>query len=157
MERLLRSLPSPSRQTHLDLRSPRPAGPLARVRPEKRLGLASALAWNGWYDPRGTLDGREELPLLLTLARRLARLPAERGACLLFDSTRHAEKREGTLDNRYALGEEDAPSLEHLREMGVRRVRAWVWQRPGDDLSAYLAYLRQRLPVALTIEAGGHG
>jgi hypothetical protein len=41
--------------------------------------------------------------------------------------------------------------------MGVRRVRAWVWQRPGDDLSAYLAYLRQRLPVALTIEAGGHG
>jgi hypothetical protein len=122
----------------------------------KRLRLASALAWNGWYDPRGALDGREELPLLLTLARRLARLPAGRGACLLFDSARHAEQREGTLDNRYALGEEDAPSLEHLRDMGVRRVRAWVWQRPGDDLSAYLAYLRQRLPVILTVEAGGH-
>ena len=82
-----------------------------------------------------------------------------RGAAPACSSTaaRHAEKREGTLDNRYALGEEDAPSLEHLREMGVRRVRAWVWQSPGDDLSAYLAYLRPRLPVTLTIEAGGHG
>jgi hypothetical protein len=119
--------------------------------------VASALAWNGWYDPRGVLDGREELPLLLTLAGSLARLPARRGACLLFDSARHAEKREGALDNRYLLGEEDAPSLEHLREMGVRGVRAWVWQRPGDDLSAYLAYLRGRLPVALTAEAGGRG
>jgi len=157
VERLLRSLPSPSRQTIWIFDLPGPLALWLAYGLRKRLGLASALAWNGWYDPRGTLDGREELPLLLTLARRLARLPAERGACLLFDSTRHAEKREGTLDNRYALGEEDAPSLEHLREMGVHRVRAWVWQRPGDDLSAYLAYLRQRLPVALTIEAGGHG
>jgi len=41
--------------------------------------------------------------------------------------------------------------------MGVRRVRAWVWQTPGDDLSAYLAYLRQRLSVTLTIAAGGRG
>jgi hypothetical protein len=157
VERLLQSLPSPSPHTLWIFDLPGPLALWLAYGLRKRLGLASALAWNGWYDPRGTLDGREELPLLLTLARRLARLPAERGACLLFDSTRHAEKREGTLDNRYALGEEDAPSLEHLREMGVHRVRAWVWQRPGDDLSAYLAYLRQRLPVALTIEAGGHG
>ncbi len=156
VERLLRSLPSPSRQTIWIFDLPGPQALWLAYGLRKRLGLASALAWNGWYDPHGALDGREELPLLLTLARRLACVPAGRGACLLFDSTRHAEKREGTLDNRYALGEEDVPSLEHLREMGVRRIRAWVWQRPGDDLSAYLAYLRQRLPVTLTIEAGGH-
>jgi hypothetical protein len=157
VERLLRSLPSPSRQAIWIFDLPGPLALWLAYGLRKRLGLASALAWNGWYDPRGALDGREELPLLLTLARRLTRLPAGRGACLLFDSARHAEKREGTLDNRYALGEEDVPSLEHLREMGVRRVRAWAWQKPGDDLSAYLAYLRQRLPVTPTTEAGGHG
>lgn len=157
VERLLRSLPSPSRQAIWIFDLPGPLALWLAYGLRKRLGLASALAWNGWYDPRGALDGREELPLLLALARRLARLPTGGGACLLFDSTRHAEKQEGTLDNRYALGEEDAPSLEHLREMGVRRVRAWVWQRPGEDLSAYLAYLGQRLPVTLTIVAGGHG
>ena len=156
VERLLRSLPSPSRQTIWIFDLPGPLALWLAYGLRKRHSLAAALAWNGWYDPRGALDGREELPLLLTLARRLARLPAERGACLLFDSARHAEQREGTLDNRYALGEEDVPSLEHLREMGVRRIRAWVWQRPGDDLSAYLTYLRQQLPVTLTVEAGGH-
>jgi hypothetical protein len=156
VERLLRSLPSPSRQTIWIFDLPGPLALWLAYGLRKRLGLASALAWNGWYDPRGALDGREEIPLLLTLARRLARLPVGRGACLLFDSTRHAEQREGALDNRYSLGEEDAPSLAHLREMGVRRVRAWVWRKPGDDLSAYLAYLRRRLPVTLTIEAGSH-
>jgi hypothetical protein len=157
VERLLRSLPSPSPHTLWIFDLPGPLALWLAYSLRKRLGLASALAWNGWYDPRGALDGREEIPLLLELARRLARLPARRGACLLFDSARHGEKREGSLDNRYTLGEEDAPSLEHLRKIGVRRVRAWVWQMPGDDLSAYLAYLRKQLPVALSIEAGGRG
>jgi hypothetical protein len=157
VERLLRSLPSPSPHTLWIFDLPGPLALWLAYGLRKRLGLASALAWHGWYDPRGALDGREEIPLLLTLARRLARLPARRGACLLFDSARHGEKREGALDNRYTLGEEDAPSLEHLREIGVRRVRAWVWQMPGDDLSAYLAYLRKQLPVALSIEVGRRG
>jgi hypothetical protein len=157
VERLLRSLPSPSPHTLWIFDLPGPLALWLAYGLRKRLGLASALAWNGWYDPRGALDGREEIPLLLELARRLWRLPARRGACLLFDSARHGEKREGSLDNRYTLGEEDAPSLDHLRKIGVRRVRAWVWQMPGDDLSAYLAYLRKQLPVALSIEAGGRG
>jgi hypothetical protein len=157
VERLLRSLPSPSPHTLWIFDLPGPLALWLAYGLRKRLGLASALAWNGWYDPRGALDGREEIPLLLELARRLLRLPARRGACLLFDSARHGEKREGSLDNRYTLGEEDAPSLDHLRKIGVRRVRAWVWQMPGDDLSAYLAYLRKQLPVALSIEAGGRG
>jgi hypothetical protein len=155
--RLLDSLPAPSRQTIWIFDLPGPLALWLAYGLRERLGLASALAWNGWYDPRGALDGREEIPLLLELARRLARLPAPRGACLLFDSARHGEKREGFLDNRYLLGEEDAPSLEHLREMGVRRVRAWVWHKPGDDLSAYLAYLRKQLPVVLSIETGDRG
>lgn len=157
VERLLRSLPSPSDHTLWIFDLPGPLGLWLAYGLRKRLGLASALAWNGWYDPRGALDGRAEIPLLLALAGRLARVPARRGACLLFDSARHAEKREGALDNRYALGEEDAPSLEHLREMGVRRVRAWVWHSPGEDLTAYLAYLGKQLPVTLTIEVGDRG
>ena len=93
--------------------------------------------------------GSEEIPLLLAVGRKLARLPARRGGCLVFDSGRHASMKAGALDNRYALGEEDAPSVEHLGEMGIRRVRAWTWDAPGDDLSAYLGYLRARLPVAV--------
>ena len=157
VERLLRSLPSPSAHTLWIFDLPGPLSLWLAYGLRKRFGLASALAWNGWYDPHGALDGREEIPLLLELGRKLARLPERRGACLLFDSRRHAEKQTGALDNRYTLGEEDAPSLEHLRDMGVRRVRAWVWQTPGDDLSAYLVYLRQRLPVTLTVEVGGSG
>src|SRR5258706_161389 len=97
------------------------------------------------------------LALLLDLALRLNGMPAARGACLIFDSGRHAEKPAGALDNRYALGEEDAPSLEHLRQMGIRRVRAWTWDAPGEDLSAYLAYLGARLPVTLKAGAGRRG
>jgi hypothetical protein len=119
--------------------------------------MASALAWNGWYDPRGVLDGGEEIPLLLALGRRLARVPARRGGCLIFDSARHAEKTAGALDNRYALGEEDAPNLQHLGDMGIRRVRAWVWGAAGEDLSAYLAYLGTCLPVALKDKVGSRG
>jgi len=157
LKRLLRELPSPARDTLwiFDLR-----GPLAlRLAYElrRRCGVASALAWNGWYDPEGALDGRQEIPLLLDLGKRIARVPARRGACLLLDSTRHGEKRAGALDNRYLLGEEDVPSLEHLREMGVRRVRAWVWQRPAEDLAAYLAYLRTRLQVIVVLEIGRRG
>lgn len=157
VERLLRKLPSPTVHTLWIFDLPGPLALWLAYGLRRRLGVASALAWNGWYDPRGALDGREEIPLLLELGRKLERLPARRGACLLFDSTRHADKEDGALDNRYALGEEDAPSLEHLREMGVRRVRAWVWQTPAEDLSAYLGYLRRRLPVTMTPEVGRRG
>jgi hypothetical protein len=119
--------------------------------------MASALAWNGWYDPRGALDGRVEIPLLLALGRGLARVPAPCGSCLIFDSARYGEKPTGALDNRYALGEEDAPSIEHLAKMRIRRVRAWIWRKPGEDLSAYLGYLRTRLPVIMTADAASRG
>ena len=86
--------------------------------------MASALAWNGWYDPRAVLDGREEIPLLLALGDAGSRV-CRRGAarCLVFDSARPRRREAGALDNRYALGEEDAPSLEHLKSMGIRRVQ----------------------------------
>lgn len=155
VERLLGSLPSPSGQTIWIFDLPGPFALWLAYGLRRELGVASALAWNGWYDPQGALDGREEIPLLLELGKRVERLPARRGACLLFDSARQAEKEAGALDNRYALGEEDAPSLEHLRGMGVRRVRAWVWRTPGEDLAAYVAYLRTRLPVTMTAGVGG--
>jgi hypothetical protein len=157
LERLLRELPSPVRDTLWVFDLPGPLGLRLAYELRRRFGIASALAWNGWYDPEGVLDGREEIPLLLRLGRRIARIPARRGACLLLDSARQGEKRAGALDNRYLLGEEDVPSLEHLGEMGVRRVRVWVWQRPGKDLAAYLAYLRTRLPVTVTSGIGRRG
>ena len=157
VERLLRSLPSPDSRALWIFDLPGPLALWLAYGLRRRFGMAGALAWNGWYDPRGVLDGGEEIPLLLALGRKLAGAPARRGGCLIFDSARHAEMLAGALDNRYALGEEDAPSLEHLSAMGVRRARAWVWEAPGEDLSAYLAYLRTRLPVALTADVGRRG
>jgi hypothetical protein len=150
LERLLRELPFPVRDTLWIFDLPGPVALWFAYELRRRFGIASALAWYGWYDPEGTLDGREEIPLLLGLGRRIARVPARRGACLLLDSARHGEKRVGALDNRYLLGEDDLPSLEHLHELGVRRVQAWVWHRPAGDLAAYLAYLRTRLRVTVT-------
>jgi hypothetical protein len=157
VEKLLRSLPTPEPATLWIFDLPGPLALWLAYGLRRRFGMASALAWNGWYDPRGVLDGGEEIPLLLALGKKLERVPARRGTCLVFDSARHAEKKAGALDNRYALGEEDAPSLEHLQAMGVRRVRAWAWHAPGEDLSAYLAYLRTRLPAALAAAVGRRG
>ncbi len=157
LERLLRGLPCPVRDTLWIFDLPGPLALRLAYELRRRLGVASALAWNGWYDPEGALDGHQEIPLLLDLGKRIARVPARRGACLLLDSARHGEKRAGALDNRYLLGEEDVPSLEHLHEMGVRRVRAWIWRRPAEDLGAYLAYLRTRLRVTVTTEIGRRG
>lgn len=157
VEKLLGSLPLPAPRALWIFDLPGPLALWLAYGLRRRFGMASALAWNGWYDPRGVLDGREEIPLLLALGRRLARLPARRAGCLTFDSARHAPMKTGAIDNRYALGEEDAPSLEHLGEMGIRRVRAWVWGAPGEDLSAYLAYLRTRLPVTVTADVGRRG
>jgi hypothetical protein len=151
VEELLALLPSPEPRTLwiFDLPGP-PALWLAYVL-RRRRALTPALAWNGWYDPRGVLDGREEIPLLLALGAKLERAPA-RGAYLLLDSSRHAEPRSARLDNRYALGEEDVPTLQHLAAMDVTRARAWTWSAPAEDLAAYLAYLAGRLPVIVTAD-----
>ena len=123
-----------------------------------RFRLASALCWNCWYDPRGILDGREEIPVLLTLGQRLARGPAARGSCLLFDARRETEalgaedpsRQANALDNRYTLSEEDAPTLEQLAQMGIRRVHAHTWSAPAVDLAGYLDYLERGMAVAVT-------
>ena len=117
----------------------------------RRWGLASALCFNGWYDPRGILDGRREIPLLLGLASRLARCRTAAGACLVFDADRQrapdTADPSARLDNRYALGEEDAPALEQIQAAGWRRVRALTWGAPASDLQPYLDYLERSLPV----------
>ena len=157
VEKLLRSLPAPEPHTLWIFDLPGPLALWLAYGLRRRFGLSAALAWNGWYDPRGILDGGEEIPLLLALGKKLEPVLARRGACLVFDSARHAERKAGTLDNRYALGEEDAPSLEHMKDMGVRRVRAWLWGAPAEDLSAYLSYLRTRLPVRVIEGTGRRG
>ena len=115
----------------------------------RRFGLAAALCFNGWYDPRGALDGRREIPLLLGLAPRLGR-PAG-GACLVFDAGRRRELGAAAapelLDNRYELGEEDAPSAAQIRAAGFRRVRAHTWGDPAPDLAPYLEHLGREMPV----------
>ena len=157
VERLLRALPAPELSTLWIFDLPGPAALWLAYGLRRKLGMATALAWNGWYDPRGALDGREEIPLLLGLGARVARLRVSGSACLVFDSLRHVAKGAEALDNRYALGEEDAPSLEHLSAMEIRRVRAWVWEAVAEDLGAYLAYLRTRLPVRVAEQVGCGG
>jgi hypothetical protein len=124
-----------------------------------RRQLGAALCWNGWYDPRGILDGRAEIPLLLTLGQRLARRPASRGACIVFDARRAADDGDAdhavnALDNRYALNEEDAPTAEQLGQMGIRRVEVYTWHELAADLAGYVDYLEQTMAVAVTVRLG---
>ena len=151
VKELLALLPSPEPRTLWIFDLPGPLALWLAYDLRRRRALTPALAWNGWYDPRGVLDGREEIPLLLALGAKLEHTPA-RGTYLLLDSSRHAEPRSARLDNRYALGEEDVPTLQHLAAMGVTRARVWTWSAPAEDLAAYLAYLAGRFPVIVTAD-----
>jgi hypothetical protein len=137
-----------------------PAAPglwLASVLRRQR-GLPSALGFKGWYDPRGILDGRREIPLLLALGERLGPARSGRGACLFFDSDRRREipgaDPSAFLDNRYDLDEEDAPGIAEIRAAGWRRVCARTWGEPAKDLVAYLEYLEAELPVTSERDLG---
>ncbi|HYB43957.1 MAG TPA: hypothetical protein VEL75_19415 [Candidatus Methylomirabilis sp.] len=154
---LVTGLPPPARDTLWIFDLP---GPLALWLGHElrcRWAMGAALCWNAWYDPRGILDGREEIPLLLALGLRLARRRVTRGTCLVFDSRRgqlsaaagEAAHREH-LDNGYELNEEDAPTAEQLAAMRVRSVHAFTWTEPASDLAAYLEYLESRVGVAIT-------
>ncbi len=164
--RLAAALPRPVRGTLWIFDLPGPLGLWLTWELRRRRGLSAALAWNGWYDPRGLLDGRAEIALLLTLGRRLGRMPAGGGGYLLFDSHRQRELTGDTakarvLDNRYTLNEEDAPSLEQLGAIGIKRVRAWSWRETAEDVKAYLDYLGRGLHMTITaglaMEIGAHG
>ncbi len=164
--RLAASLPRPARGTLWIFDLPGPLGLWLTWELRRRRGLSAALAWNGWYDPRGLLDGRAEIALLLALGRRLGRMPAGGGGYLLFDSHRQRELTGDTakarvLDNCYTLNEEDAPSLEQLGAIGIKRVRAWSWRETAEDVKAYLDYLGRGLQVTITAglarEIGAHG
>jgi hypothetical protein len=111
-------------------------------------GVAGALVWNGWYDPDGVLAGREEIPLLLALGGQLADLPDAAMACLIFDSSRGiGASSPDRLDNRYALTDEDVPSLAQVRGAGCRRVVVLSHGDLLDDLADYVSYLRTEMPV----------
>ena len=119
----------------------------------RRCGISAALCWNGWWDPKGVLDGRHEIVLLLTLGDRLRRSRAGRSACLVFDADRQREpasaEHRDALDNRYCLGEEDAPAIDQIRAAGWRRVHAFTWGAPAQDLVPYLTYLERDMPVTV--------
>ncbi|HXJ82681.1 MAG TPA: hypothetical protein VMS64_28835 [Candidatus Methylomirabilis sp.] len=149
--RLATVLPRPTRSRLWIFDLPGPLGLWLAWELRRRWGHSAALAWNGWYDPRGLLDGHSEISILLALGRRLACTSITAGACLLFDSNRHAGNAgPHVLDNRYRLNEEDAPSAEQLAGMGIVQVSAFSWHLAADDLKAYLDHVRSRLPVALT-------
>jgi hypothetical protein len=147
--RLLAALPPPARSVLWILDLPGPLALEVAHALRRRRAVASALCFNAWYDPRGVLDGRAEIPLLLTLGERLAAAPAARGACLVFDARRHEPASAALLDNRYRLGDEDAPTIEHLRAAGYRGVTAITEGEPAPDLAAYLDYLGRELEVGL--------
>ena len=149
VRRLRRLFPAPRAAALWILDLPGPIALWTAYALRRHLGMAVALDWHGWYDPRGVLDGRREIPLLLALGVRLARVPVRRRPCLVLDSLRQTTRRPGAFDNRYLLGEEDAPGREHLRAIGIRRVLAWVWRTPGEDLTAYLAYLARDLETVV--------
>jgi len=159
--RLVAGLPAPSRRTLWIFDLPGSLGLWVGYQLRRRRGLSLALAWNGWYDPRGVLDGREEIPLLCALGRRLPPPRPAGGGAILFDSHRHRAipdgeaARAGLLDNRYVLNEEDAPSIAQLRAIGIERVRAWSWREAAEDVRTYLDYLGGRLIVRHATDLAG--
>ena len=158
--RLVATLPAPARRTLWIFDLPGPLGLWVSYALRRRWGLSPVLAWNGWYDPRGVLDGREEIPLLCALARRLPRPSGRRGGAIVFDSRRQRAIPPGTssparfLDNRYVLNEEDAPGIEQLGAMAIERVLAWSWGEEAEDLRAYLDYLGGGLLVRREADLG---
>ena len=110
-------------------------------------GLAFALAFNGWYDADGALDGRAEIALLLALGERpAARTHGEAG--LICERERFdAPFDNSRLDNRYRLGDEDLPSLDQLRQLGRRRVCIFTGRETAPDLSAWGDELRPGMTV----------
>jgi hypothetical protein len=155
--RAVRALPPPRRATLWIFDVPGPEALWLACGLRRRFRLGAALCFNGWYDPRGVLDGRAEIPLLLGLAKRLAPPRRSAPACLIFDADRQREvvgRPEALFDNRYTLGDEDAPSLDQVRAAGWREVRAHAWREPAKDLLAYLEYLDRELPVSIERELG---
>ena len=151
VERLLARLPRPERATLWIFDVPAPQALWLALGLRRRWGLAASLPWNGWYDPEGVLDGRAEIPLLLALSPRLRRAGRASGSCLVFDSERQrpTDATVTRLDNRYALGDEDAPSVAELRVAGWRRVRVYAGGGLAPDLAEYLDDLRTELPVGV--------
>ena len=156
---ILARLPRPRRDTLWILDVPGPLALWTAFALRRRHGMAAALCFNGWYDPRGVLDGRREIPLLLGLAPRLGRARPGAGACLVFDAGRRrdvaAEAAAERLDNRYELGEEDAPSATQVQAAGIRRVRAHTWGDLAGDLAPYLEHLGRELPVEVENDLRG--
>jgi hypothetical protein len=110
-------------------------------------GLAVALAFNGWYDADGALNGRAEIALLLTLGGRGA--PRTHGeAGLVCERARVDATADSTrLDNRYQLGDEDLPSRAQLRQLGRRRVCVFTERAIAPDLAAWANELRSGIAV----------
>ena len=155
VERLLYALPEPARAALWIFDVPAPHALWLVLGLRRRWGLAAAFPWNGWYDPEGVLDGRAEIPLLLALSPRLRRAGRASGSCLVFDSERQraTDATAMRLDNRYALGDEDAPSVAELRAAGWRRVRVYAAGGLAPDLAGYLDDLRTELPVSVATHA----
>ncbi|HWN90686.1 MAG TPA: hypothetical protein VNQ15_04730, partial [Verrucomicrobiae bacterium] len=76
VETLLGLLPVPERHTLWIFDLPGPLALRLAYALRQQRALTAALAWNGWYDPRGVLDGREEISLLLALGAKLEHAPA---------------------------------------------------------------------------------
>jgi hypothetical protein len=112
-------------------------------------GLTLALAFNGWYDVDGALDGRASIALLLALGERPAAHPCGE-AGLVCERERIDAPSDGTrLDNRYQLGDEELPSLDQLRALGRTRVCVFTVDDTAPDLSAWVDELRAEIAVEI--------
>jgi hypothetical protein len=144
---LVRALPAWDRESFwvIDVEAPTALWVASLVRQER--GLALALAFNGWYDVDGALDGRAEIPLLLALAERQTR--ATRGeAGLICEGARATATADAQhLDNRYALSDEELPSGDQLRELGRRRVCVFTAHATAPDLAEWIATLGDGIAV----------
>ncbi|MBE3555667.1 MAG: hypothetical protein IMW91_01095 [Firmicutes bacterium] len=109
------------------------------------------MTYNVWLHPYGELGRPAEIAALLEAGRRLLCLPQPSRQMgwpiFVMDRRRYHAKKEvsarGVFPNTYALGEEDLPQPAWLVALGVETVRYVGPPRPLEDLSAYLAAVKE--------------
>ena len=112
-----------------------------RLWAERRLW--PVVTFGTFYHPHGMVGDRETAGLLLAKAPAADAEPE--GWCLLTDHRRYVDGPlpAGRFNNQYELTEDDLPSAEELRALGITGVCLWSAEPAKEDLQRYAVYLSE--------------
>ncbi|HWI60497.1 MAG TPA: hypothetical protein VNT75_01520 [Symbiobacteriaceae bacterium] len=105
-------------------------------------GLWPVVTFPLWFHPHGIVG---DAALAFALLLQAPSAGPSSGWSLLLDSTRYSDDplTPDRFNNQYELTEDDLPTVEELRELGVTGVLMVTDGPAKDDLQRYAAYLSQ--------------